>query len=417
MKKLLMIAIAGASFHLQAQPLPNPLTLGQALEVSKTQNLLQKQQQVDVELSQSRLSQLDDTYKTQAKLDFQLAKRAEFSDGTNNSHAFLHLSQVLFDQNTEIQQHDKQSALATEKFKLKQLQTEKQVAVMRAFFDVVLADMRYETILEELAISAIREGRIRDDYDMQYASEVALLEKQTQTQINVGKRIEAEAEQITTRAKLAQVLGIAYENRPDDLVKPSFKHLFDKQLDEFEAWQAKLLKKNPDLLDMERVLASLKKQRQDELDNREILISSNARLGEQGYQRDKNGKWRLGLNLSMPLGQSDKQKRKVAELALNIKKQQLAIEQFREKINQQALAYWLKLRTLKQLNKSLVIELDYRDLYLEKARANYEMQIKSDIGFAMTNYTDSEWKLAKNEFDYVITLAKLKQLVGEEHEL
>lgn len=417
MKKLLMIAIAGASFHLQAQPLPNPLTLGQALEVSKTQNLLQKQQQVDVELSQSRLSQLDDTYKPQAKLDLQLAKRAEFSNGTNNSHAFLHLSQVLFDENTQIQQHDKQSNLATEKFKLQQLQKEKQIAVMRAFFDVVLADMRYETILEELALSAIREGRVRDDYDIQYASEVALLEKQTQTQINVGKRIEAQAEQITTRAKLAQVLGIAYENRPDDLVKPSFKHLFDKQIDEFEAWQAKLVKNNPSLLNMERVLASLKKQRQNELDNREILISSNARLGEQGYQRDKNGKWRLGLNLSMPLGQSDKQKRKVAELALSIKKQQLAIEQFKEQINQQALEYWLKLRTLQQLNKSLVIELDYRDLYLEKARANYEMQIKSDIGFAMTNYTDSEWKLAKNEFDYVITLAKLKQLVGEEHEL
>jgi hypothetical protein len=34
------------------------------------------------------------------------------------------------------------------------------------------------------------------------------------------KRIEAEAAQITTRAKLAQLLNITYENRPDDLVKP-----------------------------------------------------------------------------------------------------------------------------------------------------------------------------------------------------
>ena len=45
------------------------------------------------------------------------------------------------------------------------------------------------------------------------------------------------------------------------------------------------------------------------------------------------------------------------------------------------------------------------------------MQIKSDIGNAMIEFTDTEWKLAKNEFDYAITLTKLKQLAGEHHEL
>jgi hypothetical protein len=30
------------------------------------------------------------------------------------------------------------------------------------------------------------------------------------------------------------------------------------------------------------------------------------------------------------------------------------------------------------------------------------MEIKSDIGNAMGNLTDTEWKLTKNEFDFVI---------------
>jgi hypothetical protein len=38
-------------------------------------------------------------------------------------------------------------------------------------------------------------------------------EKQTLTQFDAVKRIEAEAAQITTRAKLAQLLNITYENR------------------------------------------------------------------------------------------------------------------------------------------------------------------------------------------------------------
>jgi hypothetical protein len=78
---------------------------------------------------------------------------------------------------------------------------------------------------------------------------------------------------------------------------------------------------------------------------------------------------------------------------------------------------WLKLKTLKQRHQALTTELDYRDLYLELARANYEMEIKSDIGSAMSNLTDTEWKLTKNEFDFVIVFIQLQQLAGEDYEL
>jgi hypothetical protein len=51
------------------------------------------------------------------------------------------------------------------------------------------------------------------------------------------------------------------------------------------------------------------------------------------------------------------------------------------------------------------------------ARANYEMEIKSDIGNAMGNLTDTEWKLTKNEFDFVIVYTQLQQLAGEDYAL
>jgi hypothetical protein len=38
---------------------------------------------------------------------------------------------------------------------------------MQAFFNVILADMRHETVLERLAISAIRANRIQDNFDVQ----------------------------------------------------------------------------------------------------------------------------------------------------------------------------------------------------------------------------------------------------------
>jgi hypothetical protein len=45
------------------------------------------------------------------------------------------------------------------------------------------------------------------------------------------------------------------------------------------------------------------------------------------------------------------------------------------------------------------------------------MEIKSDIGNAMGNLTDTEWKLTKNEFDFVIVYTQLQQLAGEDYAL
>ncbi len=417
MKQILAITLVCLSFNTQALDLPNPLTLGDALKLTKNQNLDEQQQHINISLDRVKLDSYQDAYKPKVDLDLQLARRANENSGTNNSHAFVKINQVLFDQNTNIGQNTARSNLESTQFQLQQLKKDKTTQVMRAFFDVILSDMRYETVLERLAISAIREGRVKDDFDTKDASEVELLEKQTQTQLDVSKRIEAESLQITTRAKLAQLLNITYENRPDDLVRPNLKHFFENELGEFEIWQKKILNSNPDLDELERELVSLKQQINSEKNNKEIVISSNARLGEQAYQRDKNGKWRVGLNFVMPLGQSYSQKRKITELSLKIKQKKLSIDQLKQNLNQRALSLWLELKTLKQLQKALTVELDYRDLYLERARANYEMEIKSDIGHAMTNLTDSEWKLAKNEFNYVVTLTQLRQLAGENHGL
>lgn len=415
MRVLLIICVL-LSFSTQASELPKLLTLGDVLKLAKKPNLDEQQQQINVKFNEIELQSQQDKYSTTFDLDLQLARRDnEILDDRNYSHAFVKINKVLFDQNIEIAQDVAKSALKNERFTLQQLRDEKIIQVMQAFFNIILADMRYETILERLAMSAIRADRVQDDFDIQDASEVALLEKQALTQIDVSKRIEGEAQQIITRAKLAQLLDITYENRPDDLVKPNLKHFFKKELSEFEVWQKKVQSSNSELIELRRVLADLKQQRNFEVSNQEVIISSTIRLGEQTYDSSKNGSWRTGLNFTMPFGQSYSQKKKTAEILAKIQQQQLRIDQHAQDLNQQSLTLWLKLKTLKQLNATLITELDYRDLYLERARANYEMEIKSDIGDAMSNLTDTEWKLTKNEFDFVLTFTQLQQLAGENH--
>jgi outer membrane protein TolC len=416
--KSLLIAWLFLSFSTQALELPNPLTLRHTLALATKQNLEQKQLHINIELDKIELKSYQDSYKTTVDLDLQLARRDNEKLGsTDYSHAFIKINKVLYDQNVEINQNAAKSTVKNTEFALQQLKIDKTTQVMQAFFNIILADMRHETVLERLAISAIRANRIQDNFDVEDASEVELLEKRTLTQLDVVKRIEAEAAQITTRAKLAQLLNIAYKNRPDDLVKPDLTYFFKKELAGFEIWQEKIQLSNLELGELRRVLANLKQQRNLEKNNKEIVISSNIKLGEQSYDSSKNGNWRTGISFIMPFGQSQSQKNKTSKLLTKIKQQQLRIEQRTQALNQQALSLWLKLKTLKQRHQALTTELDYRDLYLELARANYEMEIKSDIGSAMSNLTDTEWKLTKNEFDFVIVFIQLQQLAGEDYEL
>ncbi len=400
-----------------AESLPNPLTLGDLLKIANSKNYFEKQQKLNIDIQKVALGSINDQYNLNANFDLSLANRSEYKSGENNSHAFVRLNKVLYDQNIEINKNSKLDDIESQSLSFVKLKQEKTIEVMQKFFDIVLADMNHETILEKLAIAAIREGRIKDDYDVQEASDVELLEKQTNTQTHQIKRIQAESEQIKTRANLAQILNIAYEDRPDDVVRPEFKHLFKNPLPEFETYKEKLFDNNIELTQLNKSIDSINKQISAHNNNLGLVVSSSARLGEQAYQRDKNGKWRVGLNLTIPIGPDDKKDRLIQ--TLRIKQQQVAlkIDNLKQQLINTTLDYYLQLKTLRQMHKALTIELDYRDLFLEKARANYEMQIKSDIGNAMTNYTDSERKLAENEFNYAITLKKLHFLIGENYEI
>lgn len=270
---------------------------------------------------------------------------------------------------------------------------------MRRFFDVVLVDMQLETMLECLAISVIRANNVQDNFDINKASEVELLGKQAITQLDVSKRIKVEAEQILKRAKLADILGINYENRPDDLTKPELKHYFSKPFASLDELRKNAFKNNTTLQIMRRDLSSIKHQISSHKNDYGVVIKGNVRMGEQAYSREKDGKLRFGINLTMPLGNNTTRQQTITKLGMQAKQAELDIKQFKQNLSSQVLMLWLTLNELKQIQTSLTTELDYRDLYLEGARAHYEMELESDIGDALTQFTNTEYKLAKRELE------------------
>lgn len=393
--------------------IPNPLSLEQALKIGENQSLEVQKQQLTINEGLIDLQSAQSSFDFQANLDLQLAQREEFSDDVDNSYAFIRLEKTLFEQNSDIDIGTARQTIANAKQALAHLQKEKNIDIMRHFFEVILVDMQLETMLERLAISAIRANDVQDDFDINKASEVELLGKQAITQLDVSKRIRIEAQQILKRAELANILGIKYEDRPDDLVNPKLKHYFSKVLASLDKLRESAFKNNAELQIMHQDLSSLKRQISRHKSDYGVVIKGNVRVGEQAYQRDKNGNLRFGINLTMPLGKDNRKQQTIAKLKIQTKQVALDIQQFKQDLSSQILTLWLTLNELKQVQTSLTTELDYRDLYLERARANYEMELKSDLGDALTQFTNTEYKLAKNQFDFVITFEKLALLTGE----
>ncbi|MBA5248929.1 MAG: hypothetical protein FE834_05270 [Gammaproteobacteria bacterium] len=413
LKNIVIFAILAILSLATIAKIPNPLSLEQALKIGKNQSLEVQKQRLTVRANLLDLENAKSNFDIKYRLDLQLAQRDNYSNNIDNSHAFIHLEKTLFKQNSTLDINTAQQTIHRANQTLAYLQKEKDIEIMRRFFAVILADMRLETILEALAISAIRAGNVQDDFDIHKASEVTLLEKQAITQLDVSKRIKAEAQQILKRAKLADILAIEYENRPDDLVTPKLKDYFSKPIAVFDVLRKNAFKNNASLQIMRQNLSSIKHQINSHKNDYGIVIKANARIGEQAYLRDKNGKLRFGINLTMPLGTDNNKQQSIAKLSIQAQQIKLDIQQFKQKLSSQVLTLWITLNELKQVQKALITELDYRDLYLERASAYYEMELESDIGNALTQFTNTEYKLAKNQFDFVILFEELTLLTGE----
>lgn len=60
------------------------------------------------------------------------------------------------------------------------------------------------------------------------------------------------------------------------------------------------------------------------------------------------------------------------------------------------------LKTAHAERRAAAAQVEYRDLYLDRSRARYDMEIDSDLGAAQANLADALWRLHQAEYDIVL---------------
>ncbi len=412
---LLFNLLPPVSVAAQQEPLPSPLTLQQAMTIADQTHPERQLAEAGLEQAQARYRQAGAAY------DFELGFTAElraidpseqaYYQDRNDSLARLNLSKRLYDfGHTARTEEAAEAALASRQWRLLEVRQQRRLAVMQRFFAVLLADLKYASDNEALSTAFISYDRAANRLELGKSSDIEVLELESLYQQSLQRMIASRNQQRITRSQLAISL-----NRPDDLPAdleiPELEVLTLEQ--ELEQWLERILRENPHLRSLRAEVEAARKQLQaSEATDNPVLRGE---LEAATYERELGGRNPLTASLifEMPLYTGNRTDALSAEQRALLQQKEAELATYELQLRQQVLDIWLELDQLRLQSEEVRVTADYRDLYLDRSRTLYELDMKTDLGDSMSRIADIQWRRAQNKYDILLLQARLKALAGE----
>ena len=90
-------------------------------------------------------------------------------------------------------------------------------------------------------------------------------------------------------------------------------------------------------------------------------------------------------------------------------------QQLQSHLRLEVLRLWQQLKQLQLENQGRVIEQDYHDRYLDRSRAEYELEFKTDLGDSMVLYSRSNSERMQTLYAFELAYQRLAALVGVDY--
>lgn len=400
----------------QADPLPQPLSLEQALLLAESSHPTLQLATAREASAAANLRQVSSRNDLSVSLLGRLAylEPAELSNfqQNNDSSAHLLMEKRLYDFGySEAQEASAERELDAARLAGLDVRQQHRIEVMKAFFDVLLADLEYARDNEAMSIAYVRLDKARNRHELGELSDVELLKIETRYQQILSRRTASEAKQRETRTRLALALNRPAE-LPSELVEPEAPDL-DKPLPEVAELLESVLRENPRIRGLQAKVDAA----------RQALVAADRRYGPvlrgevaaNAWNRETRSThpFEAALVLELPLysGGRDDAETAAARSALMEAEAELALLRYR--LRQKVTELWLAQQKLKRRSRELAVRDEYRDLYLDRSRTLYELERVSDLGDAMVQTTAVRLELARVIYQWQLNEAQLKALTGE----
>ncbi|MGF1642674.1 MAG: TolC family protein [Thiotrichales bacterium] len=396
-------------------PLPEPLTLEAALEHAGVDHPALALAQA--ELAQARA--LRDRAAADDDLSFDLslqARRIEpnalaLDQGNDDSRAVLTLNKTLYDFGRtahETAAQDEHANASARRLELAQLQQRR--AIMAHYFDVLIADLDAAVANEVMAVDYVTLDKLRDEHELGKRSDLDLLAAESAYEESRMRRLRAESALRTTRARLAVSL-----DRPDQLPRTLRTPRLTGNTNPVPDY-TELLKQaregNLELHALRQELDAHQASRQAARSTRNPKLYLGLEAAEHKRDLASRDPFVALLGLDVPLYQGGRADALFAEAEARIAGARAKLRAREYELQQDVLETWQRVQALKsQLTQAEVLS-DYRDLYLDRSRAQYELEVKTDLGDSMVEQTRANQFAARTAFDLALAREHLVELTG-----
>ncbi len=285
--------------------------------------------------------------------------------------------------------------------------------VMRRYTDVLLADTRYLIDFEVMTLAFLRFNRLRERAELfDEVAEIDVTEKEVIYREAFAERERSSLARRSNRIRLAAALGDP-ELIIENLEQPDFEQWLSRPDVLFDELYTEIEQQNPQL-DEAKSYTNLARERLQlaQLQNR-AKLSAELELSEYAETRGSRDDVRALLALRIPLLNSRSQKwaERQAQLEIDVMLQKQKQELLR--LKQHVYAVWEKLQIALLELEAAKARVRHRDLYLDKSRALYEMEVRTDIGNAQARLLEATWLETKAKVDVMLAWAELDLLAGK----
>ncbi len=397
-------------------PLPDPLTLEQALVLGSDAHpsihaarARLREARARIELAGAR----SDAYvELRPRLRWVAADPAALETDPNDHGVVLVMSKPVHEfgrrrARIEAARADAEAAVAA----LDAARLEQALAVMDAFFAAVLADLAYVRDNEDMAVVYVRFDQMRDRHAQGQISDLELLEWETRYHAARSRRYASDGRRRVARARLAERLGRPGE-LPRELVRPRLRGVGRRPPPEPASLLAQVLEAAPSLRAARAAVAAARHAVAEAAAGRRPLLRAEMEAQATTRRIRSRDRARAGLVLEVPLfvGRRVRAAVAAATAALGRAEAEAALE--RSRLRERVWELAERIAALRARRDEALVELEYRELYLDRARALYQMEVRTDLGDAMVRWSEAKRRLAEAEFGLARAWAELQGLRG-----
>ena len=287
------------------------------------------------------------------------------------------------------------------------------LALLQAYFDVLLADQRYQTLNERMAIFFIRYDRARDRRELGQTSDYDIAVFERDYQEVLLERSQADADRRLTRRRLAELAGRP-DSLPRDLEAPDLSALFEREVPAVDALIDTALERDLRLKALRRQRdgseAALKAARAGNLPSVHGEINADYYTRE-GATRDP---FRAGVYLKFPLfrgGAHD------AEIAAAQADRMAAVADLAEResaIRRYATELVEMIRLYQTAGQQRVVALEnFAELNFMRKQTLYQMEKAADLGDAMVEMSVAQLERKRTTYALAMRWAELSLLTDQ----